>query len=366
MCNKIKDRICVVALVLVLGCGVCYSQDVESDFDQLFGGIPQPEKAANDVKYWDVEKAGEDFISRHSDANAVALLQARAEDPNSRKLALMSLAKLAVTDQSAKDALYSRIYEQRSDAILTLAYLNPEQSRILAEDILTREGPMGVRRNAIAILGCCGDLKTFEMISQLALEEGNSLLKKAMEAGVAKLGHKLANSALVADHDRWSRQEALMWRTASEAPLYRNVTGYVSWSAAQIRKQGYQLSRDLLEYKLGTGDLLGIAVVGYQREEWAVEGLAVYAKDASSQGEFARRALARIGTEQVRGILEEALIPGGDRGVNKQIMMMFELGGDKKTAEFLREQAQDAGFLDRERAYMRTAATFIENRLARQ
>jgi len=366
MCKKMNGCACVVVLVLVLGNGVCYSQDVESDFNEVLGAIPQPKKAANDVKYWDVEKAAEDFITRHADANAVALLQARAEDPNSRKLALMSLAKLAATDQSAKDALYGRIYEERSDAILTLTYLSPEQGRNLAEDILIREAPVNVRWSAIGVLGCCGDVQTLDMFRQLVAEETNSLLRKAIELAISKMEYKLANSALEADRDRWSRQEALMWRTASEAPLYRNVTGYISWSAAEIRRQGYQLSRDLLEYKLGTGDLLGIAAVGYQQEEWAVDGLAVYAKDTSSQGDFARRALGRIGTEEARRGLEEALIPGGDRGVNKQIMMIFELGGDRQTAEFLREKAQDAGFLDREREYMRAAAAFIEKRLARQ
>jgi len=144
---NINKKVLLVTAIVLINSVVCYSQDIFSDFDQALAMVPEkPGWPHRITYYYDVENAANSFVSKHSDTAAVEFLQTKIQDPNSKKLALLSLAKLAATNQTAENALYQIIYEKDRRAMITIAYLDPNDGRAIAETLLVSPGPWEVRK----------------------------------------------------------------------------------------------------------------------------------------------------------------------------------------------------------------------------
>jgi len=293
---NINKKLLLVTAIVLISSAVCYSQDIFSDFDQALAMVPKQPNWPSGIMYYDMQDAANNFISKHSSTVAVEFLQTKIQDPNSKKLALLSLAKLAATNQTAENALYQIIYEKDRRAMITVAYLDPNDGRRIAETLFLNPGPAGLRKAAANMLVGFVNQNTLEMLRQMKPDEKNSVVKKALQSAIPRLEYRLTKVA-PEKQAQWSRQEILSWRTLRETPLPRPVGGENYLAAKTLHMQGWRFSRDFLEYKLNSRDLLGIAIIGYQKEAWAIEELRNYAALKGSLGDFARSALAKIATE---------------------------------------------------------------------
>jgi len=362
--KTLARRFLLAIMFTALSSAICHSQDIALDFDQALAMLPEQPKWPNGIMYYDMQDAAESFITKHSDASAVEFLKARIENVNSRKLGSLCLAKLAPANEAAENALYEQIYGKYPGAIVAIAYLHPDDGRRIAETFLIQPGPWHVRRAAVDMLVGLGNENTIEMLKQVLPHEEHRLVKKGLMSAIVQIEYRLTKVA-PDEQAEWAQQEILSWRTVSDRAGPPPIKQHGQYAAAKtLHMQGLQFSPDYLAYKLDMRDILAVEIIGNQKETWAIEALKSYVMLKGALGDSARVALAKIGIVEALGALEDALIPGGDSRVNKHIMMLLELYGDKGSAEFLKLQSSDERFSERERASMKAAAKFIEKRLA--
>ncbi len=365
--NILRKEIFQTITVVLMCSAICYSQNITSDFAQALEKIPQQPKWPSGIMFYDVQDAVDSFISMHSNTETVRFLQNKIQDQNSRKLALLSLAKLAASNEAAESVLYDLIHSQshlRQDAITALAYLEPDDGRRIAENLLNQPGPYEARKPAVDILIRIGDQDTLDMLKQMQPEEESSVVRKALELAIPLLEYRLTEVALDKQAQR-VQQETLCWRTLRETPPSLNGLEAYHKAAKTLSMQGQQFPRDYLEYKLNSSNLLGIAIISNQKETWAIDGLKKYATGKGSLGDLARSSLVEIGTSEALRALEHSLIPGGHRYANRHIMRILRLHGDQASAELAKKLASDERFSDDERNSLRITYEIIEKRLAR-
>jgi hypothetical protein len=343
---------------------VCYSQDIALDFEKALGAIPAKAKWPSGIMYYDMQDAADSFVNKHKGASAVEFLRTKIEDPNSRKLALLMLTKLAPVNPVAESALYEVIYGNfRRDAVTAIAYLDPNDGRSIAETIISQSGPWQVRRAAVEILIGLGDHNTLKLFEQMVLDEKQPPIKDALKSAIIQLEYRLTQIP-PDEQSEWAQWEILCWRTLRETPLPRDIGGENRLAAETLYMQGWRFPRQYLEYKLASADLLGIALVGLQKDAWAVQDLKDYATRGDAVGDFACSALARIGTSDALRAMEDSLIAGGNSRANTHLTMILENYGDKATAEFMKKLSVDQRFSEDERASFEYAYKIIEKRLA--
>ena len=336
---------------------------IESDFHQALQMLREKPLWPNGIMYYDMQNEADSFIGKYKDSSAVEFLQTKIEDPNSRKLALLMLAKLAPVNPVAEIALYEVIYGNfRRDAVTAIAYLDPNDGRPIAETIISHIGPLEVRTAAVEMLIGLGDHNTLKLFEQIVIDEKQFPVKNALESAIIQLEYRLTQIP-PDEQSEWARWEILCWRTLRETPLPCDVGGENRLAAETLYMQGFRFSRDYLEYKLNRRDLLAIAIIGFQKEAWAVQGLKDHASRGDAVGDFARSALAEIGTSEALRAIEASLIPGGNSRANTHLLMILETYGDRTTAEFMKNLSTDQRWSESERAAFYYAYEVITRRL---
>lgn len=362
--NTLLNRVCVTTATFLLLMSVCYSQDIAIDFEKALEAIAAKSKWPSGITYYDMQKEADSFTSKYRDSSAVEFLQTKIEDPNSRKLALLILTKLAPVNPVAESALYEVIYGNfRRDAVTAIAYLDPNDGRPIAETIISHIGPLEVRTAAVEMLIGLGDHNTLKLFEQIVLDEKQFPVKNALKLAIIRLEYRLTQIP-PDEQSEWARREILCWRTLRESPLPRDLGGENRLAAETLYMQDGSFPRQYLEYRLASGDLLGIALVGLQKDAWAVQGLKDHATGGDVVGDFARSALARIATSDALRALEDSLIPGGYTRANNHLTRILRIYGDKGTADFLKKLSLDERFSEDERASFEYANKIIEKRLA--
>jgi hypothetical protein len=279
---------------------------------------------------------------------------------------MISLAKLATSSQTASSVLYDSINARNGQGVEAIGYLEPEACRALAEPLMKQEGNVRVRRDAAEILGAAGDAAILDMLKVLRSAEKSRMVQRALDSAIAKLQYKAANVPL-AEQQGWSEEDLLLWRTLRETPdSSRRGDVVYAKAAASLKAQGRRISRSVLEYKVISKDLTGIALIGLQREAWAVDELRKYSPLRGSLGDFTRATLMNIGTPEAIAALHDSLQPDGSRRANIHIITMLGLRGGRQSAEFFKTLAQNEEFLAIDRKAMAVAARNIEKRLARR
>ena|GEM_PF-3628293 len=109
----LRNRRLLSTIVLsALWCSACWPQDIASDFQQAFQTVRQKAGGLRVfLSFHDVNEAATGFVAVHSGTAAAEFLQSRVADPDTGKLALLCLAKLAAANKAAEDALVSLIYQ---------------------------------------------------------------------------------------------------------------------------------------------------------------------------------------------------------------------------------------------------------------
>jgi hypothetical protein len=107
--NSFGKKFLAEIMFIMLISAICCSQDIDSDFQQALNMVPMEPKWPSGIMYYDMQEAAGSFINRHSGASAVEFLKTKIEDPTSRKLAILSLTKLATTNRTAEEILYNII-----------------------------------------------------------------------------------------------------------------------------------------------------------------------------------------------------------------------------------------------------------------
>ncbi len=195
--NTLRNQFFLGVAVVLLSSAICYSQDIDSDFQQALNMVSVPPGLpCCRVFYDDVQEAADFFVSKHSDTATVEFLQTKIEDPNSRKLALLSLAKLAPANEAAENALYEQIYAKRHSAITAIAYLDPDGGRRIAEILFSHPGPWYVRKAAAEILVGFGAQSSLEMLKHMQPDEKDPTVKIALESAIPQLEYRLTKLPL--------------------------------------------------------------------------------------------------------------------------------------------------------------------------
>ena len=151
-----------------------------------------------------------------------------------------------------------------------------------------------------------------------------------------------------------------------ESPFSRAPDMEKYLAAKTLHMQGTKFSRDYLEYKLSSGDILTIEIIGNQKEAWAVEGLRKHAAKRSALGDSARGALANIGTSEALRALEDSLVPGLPSNVFNHVMSLLRLYGDEASAQFADSLSSDQRFSEQERRSLTITYEVIQKRLAKE
>ena len=247
------SNMCFLVIVFAISfCSICFSQDIALDFDQAVHSLPRETTRRHRApRYFDMEDAANGFVAKHRGQSAVDFLEAKIEEPSSRKPALLSLAKLAPTDPAAESALYRAVYGGspvvQVDAVTAIAYLDPKDGRRITEALLTRPGSWHVRRTAVDMLVGLGNHNTLEMLKEMQREQESANIKKSFESAISQLEYRLtqvpANKQI-----EWAHQEILLWRTPREGPRTRHSQGPVYWAAAVLREQGVRFSREFVRF----------------------------------------------------------------------------------------------------------------------
>ena len=360
-----KSFLCVV--IILLFSSICYPQDLASDFQQALNTVPEHPKWPSGIMYCDMQGAADSFIDKHKDAATLEFLRAKLEgDLRPTKLALLSLAKLAASEPAADDILRDIIQGQprfSQDALTAIAYLDPADARRIAEGLLASTDSRRLRRTLIGALVGLGNSDTLKMLEQVRASESHSLVRKALELAIDQLKHRLTE----VPHDRqteWAQQEILCWRTVRESPRSRAAHTEQLRAAGTLYLQGWRFPRDFLEYKLSVGDILGILIIGNQREEWAVEGLKRYAALSDLLDSYAQNSLGQIGTSEALRVLESLVTPGMFHTTNTHVFRLLGSYGDRASGEYLTTLLEDERFTDRERILINRACEIIEYRLS--
>ncbi len=350
--NAVGKYFYLVIAIVLLSSSICYPQDIDSDFQKALDMVSiQPGLPSCFVSYDCVEEAADFFVSKYTGTSAVELLQEKIEDPNSKRLALLSLAKLAPTNEAAESTLYEQIYGNNPGAVITVAYLDPFDGQQIAETLVSQPGPWHVRKAAVEMLVGFGDENTLRALRQMITEEKDPIVREAIELAIPQLEYKVTKVSPEKQVE-WGRNEVLCWRTlASQMAPARNLNIVWRSAAKTLYIQGKQFGQDFLEYKLISRDLLGIAIIGYQKEAWAIPGLKEYATLGDSVGDFAREALGEIGTSEALRALEASLIPGGDIRANTRLLMLLQQHGDEVTTEFMKKLSMYERFSESEQTH---------------
>jgi len=363
---NINKKLLLVTAIVLINSVVCYSQDIVSDFDQALAMVPEYPLWPSGIMYYDMQDAANSFISKHNDISTVEFLKAKIEDPNSRKLALLSLAKLAASEPVAERTLQEIIHGQprfRREALTAIAYLQPADGRRIAAGLLARTDSWRLRIAIIEAMVGLGDQHTLEVLKQMRGTEHQGLVKRALESAIDQIGHRLTQ----VPHDRqvkWAEQEVLCWRTVRESPRSRAPHTEQLLAAETLYLQGRRLPRDFLECKLNAGNILGILIIGNQREAWAIESLKRYAALSDFLGSFARNSLGQIGTSEALRALEALVVPGMYHTTNTHVFRLLGSYGDRRAAEYLRTLSEDERFTEREHILINRAYEVIERRLS--
>jgi len=365
--NVVRKRLFPVVAAVLLSSAVCHSQDIGSDFQQALNMIPKDPIWPSGIMYYDMQEAADAFVSKYSGAPAIGFLQARVQDPNADKLALLCLAKLAATDSKAEEALYEAIYAKdpyfQPSAVTVIGYLEPDHGRRVAEKFLNRPGSTIVRCAVADLLGGLGDQNTLEVLKQMQPGEEDHCVEEHIESAIANLEYRLTEVP-PAQQAEWARYETLYWRTLHESPRSRKVHSEKGLAAQTLYMQGWRFSRGFLEYKLESDSILAVGIIGMQREPWAVPQLKEHATLKDSLGDFARGGLARIATDEALRALESSIIPGGHSRANYHLVILLTRYGDKDSAEFMENLSVDQRFSEDERASFEHAYNIMEKRLA--
>jgi len=209
-----------------------------------------------------------------------------------------------------------------------------------------------------------GDENSLNLIQDARDGEETEDNRKAMGTAATELEHRLTQIPAEGQVS-WSRQEIVYWRgLADPGPLPRDRGAVYSGVAARLFKDGERFSREFLEYKIGLHDLLAFAVVGVQKETWAIETLSEFARVGDSHGSFSRWALGNIGTREALAALEGCLTPRGNESINRNIITILQSHGDIKSADVLKEMSSNEGFSKLNRARMEAAQRYIRTRLS--
>lgn len=355
-----------IAVAIVFICSiVCYPQDIVLDFEQSLETALVQHKGLG-VTYWDLEGAADNFISKHSEASTAEFLETKIQDPNSRKMALLILAKLAGTNESALTIFRAQMHDSIGDAVIAISYMDTNAARPTAETLLGQLEPWYVRKAAADILVGFGNGHTLEMLKEICLTEKDLMIKKALESAAIQLEYRLTKIPEERQAE-WTQQEILLWRASidRQGPAPRNLLTEKYAAANRLYTKGKKFTQEYLQYKLSIGDTLAIVIIGNQKETWAVEGLKKHAPEKGSVGELSRAALAKIGTNEALRALEDSLAPGMRKSVFGHVMSLLRLYGDETSAELMKKLLSDTRFSESERGSFAITSEIIEKRIAK-
>lgn len=357
----------IVALIVALaGSIACFSQDLNSTFGQALAQARSGKsQSAKSMMFDDFKQASELTIGSHTGPETVRFLKMKAEEPSSRKLALLSLARLGADDAITEIALAPRAYKKYGrEPVLAAAFLPNVKGRRVAEALVSRSDSWRIRELSAELLLGLGDASTVSMLRELVADGDLKppRLEKVVASTIINLEHRVTQVP-PGRRASWAAQEVLGMRVLREVPLPRKVGGEYTLAAEVLHKQGAVFSKDFLEYKLRSGDLLGIALTGVQKENWAIESLAALGRRNDFVGDMACNALGAIGTtEALRAI--EALILADERMsvAGGHILSLLDRYGDSSSAEILLQYAEDSRFTESQRDSMAMVGRSIQRR----
>jgi hypothetical protein len=354
------------AIAIVFICSiVCHSQDIVLDFEQSLETALKQHKGMG-VTYWDLEGAADNFISKHTGGSTAEFLETKIHDPNSRKLAILILAKMAGANERALTIFRAQMHDSIGDAVIAISYMDTNAARPIAEGLLGQIELWYVRKAAADILVGFGNGHSLEMLKEICITEKDLMIKKALESAAIQLEYRLTKIPAERQAE-WTQQEIFLWRapTDREGPAPRNLLTEKYSAANRLYMRGIKFTREYLQYKLSIGDNLAIAIIGNQRETWAVEELKGYAPEKGDIGDLARAALAKIGTNEALRALEDSLVPGMRKSVFGHVMSLLRLYGDETSAELMKKLLSDTRFSESERGSFAITSEIIEKRIAK-
>ncbi len=326
---------------------LCAAQDIASDSQQALAAVSSPTTDPPVMMFEDVNTVAVGIASEYTDPASVEFLKTQAKTRETGKAAMLVLAKLAGTNETAKDALRELSgdsdYSVRRDAVTALGYVDPNQARTMAESLLDLAMPTETRRGAVELLAAIGDAASLEMLRQWRLVEKDPYVGLSLASTLRELEHRLTQ--VPPDHQAsWAEQEIAFWRTLRQSPMFRKVDAENGFAAAFLNSQGRQFSRDFLEHKLRDRNMLAIAIAGYQQEAWAVPFLKPCAGLTGSAGDYARGSLGAIATEEAIRAMEDTIWPGGSTRANWGLLTILRALGDEQTIEKLKNLAATGRF----------------------
>ncbi len=129
----------LLSVSLILLCSVvCCSGDRDADFQSA---LRMASDESRGISLYNAESAADYFVGKHSGASAVGFAKAKINDPKSRKLALLILAKMAAVNEAGESSFYEAINAKNQDAMTAVAYLDPVNGRRIAETLLDKSKP---------------------------------------------------------------------------------------------------------------------------------------------------------------------------------------------------------------------------------
>lgn len=365
--NTVK-KIHIGVTVIILFCQmISFSQNINLDFEQSIAKHRKEPGKRQMMMSDDMQNSAEMFVNKHTGPKTIEFLKTKIQNPRTRKPALLSLVKLKAADVLSEIVLTPELYEKYgTETFVAIAYLPPDMANRIAEELVRRPGLWRARNHAVGMLSGIGDEDTLSMLKKIVAEEElrPPKFKKRIEAGIKNIEYRLTKVE-PGKREQWAKLEILCWRTMGETPVPRLIGGEYYRAAEILREQGHRFPREFLEYKLSSGDKLGIAIIGEQKEAWAVKSLKNHAQRFQDPvGSFARNSLAKIGTREALDALGTSLQPGSNP-VNSEIIRLLQWYGDRDSAKFLLQLHGDTRFSEKERTNMKIAAEDIQHRLDR-
>jgi len=363
--NTSKRNILLVWIVLGMFPVLCLSQDMVQDFYRgVEASTAKFEENWIRASYSDFEQAADRLVQRYTDASSIEFLKSKTQDRKSKRLALLTLAKIAVQNKDAENALYEEIQGRNPGAIAAIAYIEPQESLRMAETLLLNASSRSTRRSAARILVAYGDEESLGLLEEATVREPMKVNREKLEAAISELQHKLFEVP-AEQQESWSRQEIVYWRNfADSGPAPRNYNAIYPAVAARMYRNGERFSREFLVYKLDLHDPLAFTIIAYQKDTWAIGKLEEYALREDPSGSFARSTLGSLGTREALDAVEKCLIPGGDEKINRSVINILQSRGDTTSADFLEEMSSNEDFSDRNRSRMQAARDYIRIRLS--
>jgi hypothetical protein len=273
---------------------------------------------------------------------------------------------MAVANERALTIFRAQMHDSIGDAVIAISYMDTNAARPIAEGLLGQIELWYVRKAAADILVGFGNGHSLEMLKEICITEKDLMIKKALESAAIQLEYRLTKIPAERQAE-WTQQEIFLWRapTDREGPAPRNLLTEKYSAANRLYMRGIKFTREYLQYKLSIGDNLAIAIIGNQRETWAVEELKGYAPEKGDIGDLARAALAKIGTNEALRALEDSLVPGMRKSVFGHVMSLLRLYGDETSAELMKKLLSDTRFSESERGSFAITSEIIEKRIAK-